>query len=204
MDEEVTGILRRGGAAHITFASGRRIILPSAMLEELPVSRGTRADPEELCRLAAGKAPAYCLRQVMLWQSRRDHAEGEMKERLLRMGYPGDAADGALDRLRSCGAVSDRRYCESLVRRKKRSRGRGALLREMRARGVDEDTALAALEEEMDEEEETGNAVRLALGLLRRGKDRDRVFSALLRRGYPRGICMRALERALAEREEDP
>ena len=197
MEEEVISILRRNGTAFITFASGRRITVPSAMLEELAVAKGTRADPEEITAQKDEKAPAFCLRQVLLWQSRRDHAAEEMKRRLVMMGYPAAAADAALEKLGECDVVSDRRYCESLVRRKKRGRGREALLMEMRARGVDADTAAAALEQELDAEEEARGAARLAADMLRRGRDRDRVYLALLRRGYSRSLSMKALDAAL-------
>ncbi len=201
MEDEVKGVVKRMGAAHISFASGRHIVLPAAMLEEIPVTGGMRADPDVLEAQAAARAPAYCLRQVLLWQSGRDHAASEMRQRLRMMGYPPEAADGALEKMQESGIVSDRRYCESLVRRKKRNRGREALLTEMRARGVDEDTARSALETEMDAEEEFRGALRTAEGLMKRGKDRDRVFLALRRRGYSRGMSIRALEAAEAGEE---
>ena len=77
----------------------------------------------------------------------------------------------ALRRLEKSGVVSDLRCCESLVRRKKRARGREGLMMEMRARGVDAETAAAALESEMDEAEEARSALRQAAEMLRRGKD---------------------------------
>ncbi len=199
MEEEVTRVVKRSGAAHISFVSGRKVVIPSAMLEEIPLSAGKRADPDEVLARAGEKAPAYCLRQVLLWQSRQDHAAAEMKRRLVMMGYPSGAADSALERMEKGGVVSDRRYCESLVRRRKSARGREGLLMEMRSRGVDEETARAALEEEMDPEEELRGACRQAAALLRRGKDPDKVFLALRRRGYAHSEALRAL--ALAREE---
>ena len=199
MEEEVVSVLRRNGAAIIGFSSGRGITVPAAMLAEIPLSKGTRADPDEIAAKTAEKAGAYCLRQVLLWQARRDHASEEMKRRLVMMGYPSGAADEALEQLKKCGAVSDRLCCESLVRRKKRGRGREALMMEMRARGVDGETARAALEEELDPEEEARSAFRLAQALLARGKAPERVFQALRRRGYARADALRALDRAREE-----
>ena len=203
MEEEVVSVLRRNGAAIIGFSSGRGITVPAAMLAEIPLSKGTRADPDEIAAKTAEKAGAYCLRQVLLWQARRDHASEEMKRRLVMMGYPSGAADEALEQLKKCGAVSDRRCCESLVRSKKRRRGREGLMMEMRARGVDAETAAAALESEMDEAEEARSALRQAAEMLRRGKDREKVFLGLRRRGYSRSLCVKALEEALRESAED-
>ena len=206
MEEEVIRVTRSHGAARVAFGSGRSLTIPSAMLEEIPLAAGKSADPDGVLALAEKKAPAYCLRQVLEWQSRRDHASAEMKRRLRMMGYPADVADEALEQLEKSGIVSDLRCCESLVRRKKRARGREGLMMEMRARGVDGETARAALEEELDPEEEARGAFRLALRLLERGRAPDSVFLALRRRGYAHGDALRALEKAREEtgNEETP
>ena len=199
MEEAVIRVTRSHGAARIAFESGRSLVIPSAMLEEIPLAAGRTADPDSVMAIAEKKAPAYCLKQVIEWQSRRDHAAAEMRRKLRMMGYPAGAAEEALEQLEKSGIVSDLRCCESLVRRKKRARGREGLMMEMRARGVDGETARAALEEELDPEEETQNAFRLALVLLKRGRDPDRVFQALRRRGYAHADALRALDRARAE-----
>ena len=196
MEEAVIRVTRSHGAARVAFESGKSLLIPSAMLEEIPLAAGRSADP---MAFAEQKAPAYCLRQVIEWQSRRDHAAAEMKRRLTMMGYPASVADEALRQLEKSGIVSDLRCCESLVRRKKRGRGREALMMEMRARGVDGETARAALEEELDPEEEARSAFRLAQALLARGKAPERVFQALRRRGYARADALRALDRAREE-----
>ena len=203
MEEAVIRVTRVHGAAKVAFESGRSLVIPSAMLEEIPLAAGRSADPEEVLALAGKKAPAYCLKQVIEWQSRRDYAAAEMKRKLTMMGYPAFAAEEALKQLEKSGVVSDLRCCESLVRRKKRSRGREGLLMEMRARGVDGETARTALEEELDPEEEARSAFRLARGLLARGKEADRVFLALRRRGYAHAEALRALDRARKEAAEE-
>ncbi len=199
MEEAVIRVTRSHGAAWVAFESGKSLLIPSAMLEEIPLAAGRSADPEGVMAFAEQKAPAYCLKQVIEWQSRRDHAAAEMKRRLTMMGYPASVADEALRQLEKSGIVSDLRCCESLVRRKKRGRGREALMMEMRARGVDGETARAALEEELDPEEEARSAFRLAQALLARGKAPERVFQALRRRGYARADALRALDRAREE-----
>ncbi|MBR4502175.1 MAG: RecX family transcriptional regulator [Clostridia bacterium] len=199
MEETVIRVACGHGAARVAFESGRSLVIPSAMLEEIPLAAGKRADPDSVTALVEKKAPAYCLKQVIEWQSRRDHAAAEMKRKLRMMGYPARAAEDALKQMEKCGAVSDLRCCESLIRRKKRIRGREGLMMEMRARGVDGETARAALEEELDPEEEAQSALRLAQGLLARGKDPDRVFLALRRRGYAYAEALRALNRAREE-----
>ena len=195
MEEAVIRVTRSHGAARVAFESGKSLLIPSAMLEEIPLAAGRSADPEGVMAFAEQKAPAYCMKQVIEWQSRRDHAAAEMKRRLTMMGYPASVADEALRQLEKSGIVSDLRCCESLVRRKKRGRGREALMMEMRARGVDGETARAALEEELDPEEEARSAFRLAQALLARGKAPERVFQALRRRGYARADALRALDR---------
>ena len=203
MEEAVIRVTRSHGAARVAFESGKSLLIPSAMLEEIPLAAGRSADPEGVMAFAEQKAPAYCMKQVIEWQSRRDHAAAEMKRRLTMMGYPASVADEALRQLEKSGIVSDLRCCESLVRRKKRGRGREALMMEMRARGVDGETARAALEEELDPEEEARSAFRLAQALLARGKAPERVFQALRRRGYARADALRALDRAREEAAEE-
>ena len=96
MEEAVIRVTRVHGAAKVAFESGRSLVIPSAMLEEIPLAAGRSADPEEVLALAGKKAPAYCLKQVIEWQSRRDYAAAEMKRKLTMMGYPAFAAEEAL------------------------------------------------------------------------------------------------------------
>ena len=65
MEEAVIRVIRCHGAARVAFESGRSLVIPSAMLEEIPLTAGKSADPEGIMAIAEKKAPAYCLKQVI-------------------------------------------------------------------------------------------------------------------------------------------
>jgi regulatory protein len=88
-----------------------------------------------------------------------------------------------------------------------RHQGRRAIAHELRRKGVDEETALGALDQ-LDDEDEYAAALEVARKKLRstRGLDRDvryrRTIAALGRKGFGGEVSRRALSAALAEEGE--
>ena len=189
--EEVIRIVRRAHVCRLVFASGAERLLPAAMEREWPVGTGP-FDAELWDARMEEKAEAWALRELAALEARRDHTRAELSGMLARYGYPEDAAARALDRMEEAGLVSDERYCGSLIRRKRGACGRGKMLFEMRRKGVDAQTAEQALLA-FPEEDETEAAVKYAAKLFARGMPKEKVFRSLLSRGYPRGICLKAV-----------
>ena len=193
MRGEVTEIRFARGKATIVFASGVSFPMPAAMARECPgLAAGAEADTSELERYIAEHGMAYALALCAQMASRRDYSRREVLSALLLRGYPEEIAQQATEQAEAAGLISDARSARALLRKRSRTRGRGAIAQEMRRRGIDRETAQSALGE-MDEETEKAAAVRLAEKLLARGRTREQVFAALLRRGYSRSVAYGAV-----------
>ena len=140
---------------------------------------------------------AYLLRLL----TRRDYAEAELDERLHRKGAPDEVRAAALERLRELELIDDARVAEALVRAGAHRKGRLALRRDLRSRGVDDATVDAALRP-LDDDQQVGaarevlrkEAWRFASG--DRRKDRAKAAGFLRRRGFDGDAVGAALETA--------
>lgn len=138
------------------------------------------ADPRAVAR-------AIVLRQLTMGPRSR----AQLLEKLERRGCPEDVAREVLDRMKEVGLVDDTAFAAELVRSQQAGRGlaRRALGHELRRKGVDDETAAAALAG-VDADEERARAVELVERRVRtmRGLDRlvqtRRLAGMLARKGY--------------------
>ncbi len=81
--------------------------------------------------------------------ARRELCEMQVRDRLARREHSPEAIDGAVARLRSTGALDDRRVALSRARSEARvkSRGRSRILRALEALGIAPEVAAAAVDE---------------------------------------------------------
>jgi regulatory protein len=115
----------------------------------------------------------------------------------------------ALERLRELDLIDDARVADALVRAGAHRKGRLALRRDLRKRGVDDATVDAALRP-LDDDQQAGaarevlrkEAWRFASGDPR--KDRAKAASFLRRRGFDGDAVATALERAFDDGRFDP
>ncbi len=146
----------------------------------------------------------------------RDHAAGELYRKLCRKFDP-DTAAGAVRRAAELGYLND----GSVARRRAaelyaKHRSRREILRDLAAKGIDRDTAAAAVEALCAAAPDAGGgetdpelasalalvqkhyAARLAAG------QRERVAAALARRGFGHAVIKAALDTFTEEQETDP
>jgi regulatory protein len=116
--------------------------------------------------------------------------------RLQRTGYEAAAIDSALERAEAAGYLNDRQYAESLVRRRRGTRGSAMIAQELRASGIDQRAAEPVLAS-LDPEVEFNNALTVGRKLV---ADRRLVGSEALlaylapklaRRGFANGVVYR-------------
>lgn len=163
-----------------------------------PRTRGEEADPYEVARQIA-------LRQLALSPKSRKQLRDKLKQRQC----PDEVAEAVLDRLTEVGLVDDEAYAGMLVRSQQAGRGlaRGALARELRAKGVDDETARAQLDT-IDPVTERERAQRLVAKRLRtmHGLDASvqlrRLAGMLARKGYPSDLAMSVIREAIADAPE--
>jgi regulatory protein len=133
----------------------------------------------------------------------------QLRDKLRQRGCADDVAESVLDRMAEVGLVDDEAYAAMLVRSKQAGRGLAAraLARELRTKGVDDDTARAALEE-IDPEDERERARALVEKRLRtmHGLAPDvqarRLAGMLARKGYDSSTAYAVVREAIADAPE--
>ncbi len=150
------------------------------------------------------KARGIVLRQL----TASDKTSKQLKDKLLEKECPEDIADEVLERYAELNLVDDERFAKSWVVARARSRGlaRGAIRRELRTKGIDDEVAAEALEQ-IDDEAEEQRARELARTKLRpasMGLDRDKALRRLVgmlgRKGYHGSMAFKVAREEWEER----
>lgn len=150
------------------------------------------------------KARGIVLRQL----TASDKTNKQLKDKLLEKECPEDIADEVLERYAELNLVDDERFAKSWVVARARSRGlaRGAIRRELRTKGIDDEVASEALEQ-IDDEAEEQRARELARTKLRpasMGLDRDKALRRLVgmlgRKGYHGSMAFKVAREEWEER----
>ncbi len=171
---------------------------PPPDLESDPRSRGSEPDPHDWAR------------QIVLRQlTAAPRSRSQLEQALRRKDCPDDVAAAVLDRMEEVGLVDDVAYAGMLVRSQQAGRGlaRRALAHELRKKGVDDDTARAALDE-VDPHDEEDRARQLVAKKLRSMSGLDpvvqtrRLAGMLARKGYGADLAMRVVREAVREAPE--
>ena len=145
-------------------------------------------------------AKAICLKLLAVSPRPRNG----LAQALRRKGIPDEIAEAVLDRLTEVGLIDDAAYAQSFVRTKHRDRalGRTALRMELRAKGIDEDSAavaIGAIDAPAEQERAEAFIARRLDAALVAGPvaARRRLLGLLARRGYPADVAVSVVDRAL-------
>lgn len=166
--------------------------------ESDPRTRGREPDPIDWARQIVLRALTAAPR-----------SRTQLEDLLRRKDCPDPVAAAVLDRLTEVGLVDDAAYAAMLVRSRQAGRGlaRRALAQELRRKGIDDDTARAALDE-VDPVGEEERARELAAKKLRTmagldpGVQTRRLAGMLARKGYSADVTMRVVRDAVREAPE--
>ena len=198
VDVHVDGQLRFGVAAEIVYAEGLRVgdEVTEARLEALE-----RRDQGWRAREAA-----------LVLLSYRPRTAAELRRRLERKGFDAALAEETVEALGGVGLVDDGSFSEVFVRDRVRLKPRGPrrLAQELRAKGVDAETARAAIDGVL--EAEGAEEVDLARDAAARwrprpGEDparaRRRLHGYLARRGFGGDAARTVIEEKFGETDFD-
>lgn len=183
----VDGAFRLGLSAELVLAERLRV--------------GDEIDDARLAELEARDQTWKARDAALSLLSYRARSAAELRRRLKRKGFDETVADETVGRLDELGMVDDAAFAESFVRDRVRLKPRGPrrLVGELRAKGVDADTARVAIAEVMAREEAT--EVDLARAAAARwrprpgeepARTRARLHAFLARRGFG-GDAIRAI-----------
>ncbi|MFE4056752.1 recombination regulator RecX [Streptomyces sp. NPDC059096] len=169
-------------------------------------SDSSRAEQELPPQDPAERARAICLRLL----TGTPRTRKQLADALEKREIPQDIAEEVLSRFEDVGLINDAAFADAWVESRHHGRGlaRRTLARELRTKGVESaliDEAVGQLDSEREEE----TARELVARKLRatRGLERDRrvrrLAGMLARKGYPEGMALRVVKRALEEEGED-
>lgn len=173
----------------------------SEVVARLELAEGDCVELTRLDDALAETEPACAKERAIRLLTYRERSSADLVKRLLDDGYPESVAQGVVGSLADLGLVDDARFAASLAHsRSSRGIGRTRALRDLAAAGIDEETALAAVDEALPPEDEAASARVLAgKAAARRGATVDKVASALLRRGYRAGLAFATAREAMGE-----
>jgi recombination protein RecA len=163
-----------------------------------PRTRGSEPDPHDWAR------------QIVLRQlTAAPRSRAQLEQALRKKDCPDEIAAAVLDRMEEVGLVDDTAYAGMLVRSQQAGRGlaRRALAQELRRKGVDDETAQAALDD-VDPHDEEDRARALVAKKMRSMSGLDplvqtrRLAGMLARKGYPSDLTMRIVREAVREAPE--
>jgi regulatory protein len=172
-------------------------------------------DPDSSIAADSEPDPASVARAIVLRQlTGSAKSRLQLARKLAECNIPEDVAEAVLDRFQEVRLIDDAEFADMWVRSRSQSRklAKGALRRELADKGIDADTAAAALEQLSDADEEA--AARLLVERkLRPGTDlssraeRDkttrRLASMLARKGYQPSQAFRIVGEMLAVAPHD-
>ncbi|MGG5260491.1 regulatory protein RecX [Phycicoccus avicenniae] len=177
---------------------GRRGAPAPADPEGDPRTRGEEPDPHDWAR------------QIVLRQlTAAPRSRSQLALALRKKDCPDDVATAVLDRMEEVGLVDDEAYAGMLVRSQQAGRGLAtrALRQELRKKGVDDETAAAALAEVDPHAEEerartlVAKKMRSMHGLEPHVQTR-RLAGMLARKGYDAELTMRVVREAVRDAPE--
>ncbi|MEU2055852.1 recombination regulator RecX [Streptomyces bungoensis] len=170
------------------------------------VPSSSRAERGESSGDPAERARSICLRLL----TGTPRTRKQLADALRKREIPEDVAEEVLTRFEEVGLIDDGAFADAWVESRHHGRGlaRRALARELRTKGVDS-TLIDEAVAQLDSEQEEATARELVARKLHatRGLDRDkrlrRLAGMLARKGYPEGLALRVVRRALEEEGED-
>ena len=181
---------------------------------EAPVDAATGL-PSDLAADGPDADPESVARTILLDQlTGRARSRQELSEKLASKNVPTEIATRLLDRFEEVGLVDDAAFARTWIGQRQSASGGGkglarrALAHELRRKGVDDETARAALDElDPAAEEDAARAlVRRKLRSLTRVDDQTatrRLVGMLARKGYSSGLAFSVVREELAQAGRD-
>ena len=206
MPPVVTEVKKLNGCRQIAFEDGTSLRVPEAMYWDFRVRAGDPVDRVHYEKQLAAHYEEYALDRAGRALAARDMTEAQLEKKLLTAAYPEKTVAKVMEMLTRYDFVSDERYAERYVSGRSSRYGRSRILRELRFKGVSEETAKEAVEG-LPEEDEREAALRQARKLCARRDladpaERRKAAAALARRGFSWDIVSAVLSELSDEETE--
>lgn len=204
----VRSVRRVHSRAIITLSNGETRVMPRALLRERPYRGGVPFDEAAFDALLRERSYPFALERAVALLAVRARTERELRESLRQCAYNDAVIDRVIARMDEAGYIDDADFASQwAASRTGKGMGTRRIAMELRRKGVNAEQIEQAIGQ-LDEDECLESAIRTA-GKAARGKnlsspaDRQKVFAALMRRGYDASSAKKALAAILAQKDAD-
>ncbi len=190
---------------HISVDGEYSLTVDETYFPTLELWQGKEIDEDEFAEIKEKVNTRRCYNYAVSLLSRRDHSEGELRQKLRQKGYS-DGIEEALDKLKGQGYLDDERFARMYVGELIRLKGYGKarLKRELYRKGVSREITDIILEEAEFPEDKLEKIIRRKyMRYLDDEKGVRRTVNALLRLGYSFGEIRDALKNVADEEITD-
>lgn len=180
-------IKRRGSIYEVRFDDGTYILLDKGFSEEKSIKKGMEISEEMSFQLEDASNLIRTKNRAFYYLTGRDMSKKELKDKLLKAGFPEKCVSACLEKTEDLGLIDDEKYARRLFERlSEQSLSKRAIKEKLKEKGIDKEIITLTLEKENISEEEK---IKKLLLIKYRNKlfDEDsvkKVTAALLRRGF--------------------
>lgn len=182
----------------LTFSEGPSFLITPEDREELGLSLGMEVSPELYQTITERAEYLRCRQKSLDLISRRDHSEGEIKQKLTQRQFSSKISGQVILELKGQGLLNDRRYAENFVssRIRRKNDGPRKLLSALAAKGIDRSLAEEMVQRCFDQEEEN-RVLQRAIEKLpsKTAENPKKAAAALIRKGFAPNKVLSALEK---------
>ena len=201
----IKSVRRVHSRAVLTLSNGETRVMPRALLRERPYRGGVPFDEAAFEALLRERSYPFALERAVSLLAVRARTERELRDALHQCAYSEVVIDRVIARMNEAGYIDDADFASQwAASRTGKGLGTRRIAMELRQKGVDAEQIEQALGQ-IDEEERTESALRAAQKAARGRElsspaDRQKVFAALMRRGYDSASAKKAIA-ALRDQE---
>lgn len=186
--------------------SGEELLLDKSVCEDNALGKGSTVDEEAVRRLLCDSQYRRAKSRALWYLDQRDYSEKALYEKLTAAGFERETAAQVLAHLTELGLVNDFRFAESFAQRCLDSNiSERQTMHKLLEKGISYDTAKEALSHtESDEEAQLTALIEKKYAYkLERDGGYDRVYAALVRRGFSYSAVRQVLKKFTSEIGEE-
>lgn len=203
--ERISNLTFRGNKVRIDLEDGRHFIVKRIALDDYPLEIGSEAEEDSFMQFIRIHQYPDALNSAVAMLARRACSRKEIADKMRQQGFCEDVADLVLYKLEKEGLLNDRDFSGQWARYRAGGHyGAGRIYRELRMKGVDEETAKEAIGF-IDREEQYQAALDLAAKTMKKAgsgedsrKTRQRIIRTLVSRGFDwdtaRDVCNQIMD----------
>ena len=199
--DRVVSIVPLGNKVRVSFESGKEYILKKPALLEFTLSENSMVDEAQFLQFVRLNQYPDALNSAVSMLARRACSRKEIADKLNQHGFCDDVTALVLYKLEKEKLLDDEDFSRQWTRyRAGGNYGPARIYRELRMKGVDEETARDAVSE-IDEEDQVQKARDLAAKAMHKvkpGEDprktRQRVLRTLISRGFDWDVALKAVQ----------